>query len=276
MLSLNLARLRQLKHERDNIVAHSQQSSLSPLRSAQSLGTIDSTDSVVSPPPIAKPIFVFDEVFDNSTEKSDFDPESLDHSYINEFDADSGSEKSDESNCTAKLSKEIETWTDTDTLYYGLLWVGYDAASQNKVGINRKLTRFREFYGPPPSTYAPLINDIREKNGAVNYKEFMMAVNWAHCRNRRAEMNVRWGVCEEYVYPKVFNSLRLIQDLKPEKISLDFSCKRRHLGGTLDTFSATVYEFRDVPSARHYDQKSAYFSPTEKLSISHCSLCTEI
>jgi hypothetical protein len=94
------------------------------------------------------------------------------------------------------------------------------------------------------------------ENGSLNVKKFMMAVNWAKCRNRRSEMNARWQCCEENVIPTVFKHLEMIQRMKPIKIRFEFYHDRM-VEASLDCVHFTVNEFRDEPSAAHYDHKSA-------------------
>lgn len=170
--------------------------------------------------------------------------------------SEQGSSNHDESSLNSSIPTEIELWTKEELLFYGLSWVGYDRAKQQKVNLVRNLTRWREHYGPPPATYAPVVNDVCGENGSLNVKKFMMAVNWAKCRNRRSEMNARWQCCEENVIPTVFKHLEMIQRMKSIKIRFEFY-NDKMIKASLDCVHFTVNEFRDEPSAAHYDHKSA-------------------
>lgn len=169
----------------------------------------------------------------------------------------SSSANSSNSDDSSALPPEIEIWTADDVLFHGLKFVGFDGVDQSSVGFARNMTRFGEHFGAYPDTLAALFKDIRDRNDVVNYKELMMGVNWAKCRNRRSEMTARWRVCEERVYGIIFKSLELIQQMKPYKIRFEFSESPRMIKGSIDCCNYTVNEFRDVPSAQHYDHKSA-------------------
>ena len=186
-------------------------------------------------------------------------------------DSDTSSESSSETCLNSKASTEslkskvsaeslpteIEMWTKEDVLFNGLSWVGFTPSMQQKVGTKRNLTRFREHYGTTPATYTPLIHDILQENGSLNLKKFMMSLNWAKNRNRRSVMTANWHVCEEKVYPFVFEHLELIQRMKPTKIRFEFSSTDNMIKGSLDCTTFTGNEFRDDPSAENYDPKSA-------------------
>ncbi|KAL3795690.1 hypothetical protein ACHAWO_004275 [Cyclotella atomus] len=75
--------------------------------------------------------------------------------------SEQGSCNHDESSLNSSIPTEIELWTKEELLFYGLSWVGYDRAKQQKVNKKRNLTRWREHYGPPPATYAPVVNGVR-------------------------------------------------------------------------------------------------------------------
>jgi hypothetical protein len=75
--------------------------------------------------------------------------------------SEQGSSNHDESSLNSSIPTEIELWTKEELLFYGLSWVGYDCAKQQKVNKKRNLTRWREHYGPPPATYAPVVNGVR-------------------------------------------------------------------------------------------------------------------
>lgn len=205
----------------------------------------------------------YESELDDSESENDEDedmPLLVDRSYESDdyYESDEEEEESiPHSSSGATLPQEPEIWTKEEILYYGLLWGNFDGKAQAKIGLQRKLTRFRELYGPPPTTFAPIFNDVRENDGVANYYRLMMGVNWACCANKRTEMIGRWGGCEENVYSRVFDGLEAIQRLKPAVIVNKFDMNDSWIKGTVDCVTLTVNEFRDKPSARHYDPKSA-------------------
>ncbi len=75
------------------------------------------------------------------------------------------------------IYKEVRILTDVDILAAGLHYAGFNARCQEKINLNRNMTRCKQFFGVDPSTAAPLFRDLRNKYPSFKYKDGLMAIN---------------------------------------------------------------------------------------------------
>lgn len=145
--------------------------------------------------------------------------------------------------------------TDVDILATGLSYVGFDAKQQNRVNLARNMKRFKQFFGPDPSTIAPLFRDLRDAFPTLKYKDALMTLNWLWINDKQSVLSARWRCCEEYISPTVKEYARMIQSLKDMKIKFVFSHNKRFMA-SIDCSNFETNEFRLDPSSQWYDHKS--------------------
>lgn len=154
------------------------------------------------------------------------------------------------------IYRELLILTDVDILTIGLSYVGFDAKRQSKVNLHKNLTRFKQFFGPDPSTVAPLFRDLRDAFPTLKYKDALMTLNWLFINDKQSVLSARWCRCEEYVGKTVKVCARMIQSLKVKKIQFVFS-HNKHYKASVDCSNfETQHEFRLDPSSQWYDHKS--------------------
>lgn len=156
----------------------------------------------------------------------------------------------------AVICYEVNILTDVDVLSAGLAYAGFDAKRQQKVNLERNLTRFKAFFGVPPTTVVPLLSDLRCDNSQIIYKECLMTMNWLFCYETLPVLVGRWGYSENAIGTKVIRHARLMQTLKKKKIRFEFNMDDGGIPASLDTVNFLVQEFRLDPSAKWFDPKS--------------------
>lgn len=156
---------------------------------------------------------------------------------------------------TTTIYREVMILTDVDILAAGLSYVGFDAKQQNRVKLERNMKRFKQFFGPDPSTIAPLFRDLRDAYPTLKYKDALMTMNWLWINDKQSVLSARWRYCEEYISPTVKQYTRMIQSLKDMKIKFVFS-HNKHYMASIDCSNFETDEFRLDPSSQWYDHKS--------------------
>jgi hypothetical protein len=156
---------------------------------------------------------------------------------------------------TTQLYSKVDILTDVEVLSIGLSYVGYDAKRQRRVNLDRNMKRFKQFFGPDPTTIVPLFQDLRSAFPSMKYKDALMTLNWLFLNDKQSVLGGRWGCCEEYISPTVRQYAKMIQSLKEKKIKFEFFHNKRYIA-SIDCCNFRTNEFRLDPSNRWYDHKS--------------------
>ena len=76
-----------------------------------------------------------------------------------------------------KFSVEIHLLTNTELLFVGLIYCGFDAHRQQRVNLDRRIRWFKSFFGAPPTTLCPMMTDLKDESPELVYKDCLMAYN---------------------------------------------------------------------------------------------------
>jgi len=148
----------------------------------------------------------------------------------------------------------IRTINESDVLYAGLSYVGFDLRRQQKVNLYRNVERFKAHYGVGPRTVVPFFGDLRDKFPEIIFKDSLLTMNWLKAYDVQPVLAGRWGYCEEYIGAKVKECGKQMQSLKDTKIR--FELDDDEIFFSLDTVNYLVQEMRQDPSSKWYDHKS--------------------
>ena len=99
---------------------------------------------------------------------------------------------------TANMYCEVNILTAVDVLSIGLSYVGFNPTRQKRVNLDRNMKRFKQFFGPDPSTIVPFFQDLRNAFPSLRYKDALMTLNWLYLNDKQSVLSGRWGCCEEY------------------------------------------------------------------------------
>ena len=155
----------------------------------------------------------------------------------------------------AVIYHEVNALTDVNVLLAGLVYAGFNEKRQQRVNLERNIMRFKAFFGVPPTTVAALLNDLRDDNPNIIYKECLMTMNWLYCYETLPVLVGRWGYCENSIGTKVIKYAKMVQKLCKKKIRFKFKNDVDY-PASLDTVNFLVQEFRLDPSAKYFDHKS--------------------
>ena len=151
---------------------------------------------------------------------------------------------------------DISTITAADLLFAGLTYVGFDKGRQS-VRDSENVERFREHYGTPPTTLAPLLNDLKDKFPEVKLKDALMCLNWLKCYDTERVLSARWR------YGDLMHIRNTVKDIAKKIASMEkdvivfggFENDEVYIFG-VDTVHFITQEFRLDPSSKWYDFKS--------------------
>ena len=143
-----------------------------------------------------------------------------------------------------------------DTLFQGLLLVGFRDDRLQNCGDELLDRRFRAHFGIGPRAISSLIAAMTryQTNNRFNLRSLFMAIYWMKRYDTEEVMASRWGFCEQYCRETVQEYVSRIRDLKPIVINFDDlapSC--RFLA--IDTVHVRCQEFRCDPSSKWYSHK---------------------
>ena len=145
--------------------------------------------------------------------------------------------------------------TDVDVINGGLSFVGFTGIQIGKVCFNTNLKRFKRFFGPDPTTIAPILNDLREKHPSIAPKDAMMTFNWLWNKDNWVVLGKTWKHCDKVVGRRVWDMISKIAAMKKEKIQMKFSHKKNHVA-SFDCCDFLCNEMRHDPSDQWFSFKS--------------------
>ncbi len=92
-------------------------------------------------------------------------------------------------------SKPLELLTAAHILSMGLHFCNFSEEKQRKVSLKRNMTRYKQNFGPDPTTNVPMFKDLSNKYPSFSYKDGLMTLNWLWNRCKYSELTGRWGPC---------------------------------------------------------------------------------
>ena len=151
---------------------------------------------------------------------------------------------------------DISTITVADLLFVGLTYVGFERGRQN-VRHSENVERFKEHYGPPPTTLAPLLNDLKDKFPEVKVKNALMSMNWFKTYDTERVLSARWRYGDlMHIRNTVKDVARKVASMEKDVIVFGgFDEDEVYIFG-VDTVHFITQEFRLDPSSKWYDFKS--------------------
>ncbi|KAL7529872.1 hypothetical protein ACHAXR_003199 [Thalassiosira sp. AJA248-18] len=148
-----------------------------------------------------------------------------------------------------------DTWPEIDILYDGLIFAGFDPNRLKRNNVRRKAEWFKAFYGVEHTTAAPYLADLRKEHPDVDFKDCLMTMNWLTGYDVYPVLSARWGYCEEYIGPKVWDYCDKMATLARKKIFFELA-HDIELGRTVDCATFMTREMRLTPSSDWFDWKT--------------------
>ncbi|KAL7528013.1 hypothetical protein ACHAXR_002230 [Thalassiosira sp. AJA248-18] len=153
------------------------------------------------------------------------------------------------------IPSSVSILTDVDVLSAGLSYSGFDVKRQKIVCLDQNRKRFKSFFGAPPTTLVPMMQDLKSNTPTIIYKHCLMALNWLYSYDTREVLSGRWGRCVNDIGRLVIQYAKMIQKLKDKKIRFEFNPEGEYLA-SYDCVNLLVQEFRLDPSTKYFDHKS--------------------
>lgn len=183
----------------------------------------------------------------------------------------SGSGPSDSEPSESKYEQSIldpTIPTESAILSYGLaIFPGFDEKKQQRVRHSLNISRFKSHYGVGPETVHSLYIDLKKQYRSIEFRYYMLTLNWLKLYSVEHVLSGRWGYCEDTIRVKVKEYARMIQSLKPQKIVFDgWEDDEIHII-SVDGCNFMTQEFRLDPSAKWFDHKTKSAGLTYEFAV---------
>ena len=164
---------------------------------------------------------------------------------------------SDQLEALHKAREQLSTNPSAEDVFtFGLEWVGFDAGRQAKASYNLNYARFRANYGIGHKAIKALIDCLKEKKYKINLRGLMMTLSWYKHYLSEYVMEGYWGLSPKTVRDHLKRYTKMIQSLKPNKITFDgWGNDEIHII-SVDGCNFRTQEFRLDPNSKWYDHKS--------------------
>lgn len=142
-----------------------------------------------------------------------------------------------------------------EILQLGLSYSGYSSIRLQKNNTERKIGWFKSEYGVEPTTVAPFFQDFKNAYSDINFKDFLMTMDWIFGYETYQKLSKRWNRCVEYIGPKVIEYGLKMAKVAKKKIIWELK-HDVNFGRTVDCVTFMCNEMRQDPSTAWFDYKT--------------------